>query len=92
MKKALGNVPKNLAWIDSPNYQEEQESLKKNKQSSSKNGLPYGWTRATFIIKEEYCKKLKALAYWDRVTVKELMDNLLEQYFKDKKVRSIPKK
>ena len=91
MKKTLGNLPNNLAWIDIPNYQEEESTIQ-NKQSSSKNGLPYGWTRATFIVKEEYSKKLKALAYWDRVTVKELMDNLLADYFKGKKIRSIPKK
>ncbi len=95
MKKGLGSIPKGLAWITN--------SESKNKNATSKNikpvepvktsqqGLPNGWTRATFIIQEEHASKLKALAYWDRLTVKELMDEALTNFLKKKRIKAIPK-
>jgi hypothetical protein len=55
-------------------------------------GLPAGWTRATFIVEQEFNEKLKALAYWERLTVKEVMHEALSQYLQGKNVRPIPKK
>lgn len=60
--------------------------------TTSLKGLPEGWTRATFIIKQELNEKLKALAYWDRVTVKEVVHEALSCYLQDKNVRAMPKK
>ena len=99
MKKALGSVPKNLAWIDQESFPQEQPEQKSScadhacsTNNSSKIGLQCGWTRATFIIKEEHCKKLKAHAYWERISVKEILDALLEDFFQGKKIRAIPPK
>lgn len=63
-----------------------------DERSTSMHGLPVGWTRATFIIKQEINEKIKAVAYWDRLTVKEVLHEALSQYLQDKNVRSIPKK
>ena len=38
---------------------------------SSQEGTKENETRATFIINEELLDKLKAIAYWDRVLIKE---------------------
>lgn len=98
MKKGLGSIPKGLAWINSK--KEPTKEQVKTKSSSvaikavktSQQGLVEGWTRATFIIKQNHCEKLKALAYWDRKTVKEVIEEALHAYLKNKKVKAIPTK
>lgn len=59
---------------------------------SSQRGLQDGWTRATFILKKDHLDKVKALAYWDRKTIKEVMAEALEIYLKGKKIKSISNK
>lgn len=36
-------------------------------------------TRATFIIKEDSLDKLKAIAYWERLKIKDVLNDFLEQ-------------
>lgn len=55
-------------------------------KKSSQKGLQEGWSRATFILKKEYIEKLKALSYWERTTIKEIIDDALSCYLKDKDV------
>jgi len=50
-------------------------------------GLKKGWTRATFILRNDYLEKIKALAYWERKKVKEVVDELLGVYLKGKKIK-----
>lgn len=54
---------------------------------SSQRGLQDGWTRATFILKKNHLEKLKALAYWERRTIKEVIDEALGNYLKGKKIK-----
>jgi len=75
------SLPSNVAKIEQP-----------APENSSMKGLPEGWTRATFIVNQEINEKLKALAYWERVTVKEIMHEALMAYLQDKNVRAMPKK
>ena len=39
-------------------------------------GLHDGWTRATFILRKNHLEKLKELAYWERRTIKEVIDEV----------------
>ena len=55
---------------------------------TSYDGLREGWTRATFILREDYLQKIKSLAYWKRKNIKEVMDAVLEEYLKGKKIKS----
>jgi hypothetical protein len=55
---------------------------------TSYDGLREGWTRATFILREDYLKKIKSLAYWKRKNIKEVMDDVLQEYLKGKKIKS----
>jgi hypothetical protein len=55
---------------------------------TSYDGLREGWTRATFILREDYLEKIKSLAYWKRKNIKEVMDHVLEEYLKGKKIKS----
>lgn len=57
------------------------------RDSSAQRGLPKEYTRQTFIVRTDLNEKLKDLAYTDRVTVKELMEDMLENYLKDKKIK-----
>ena len=98
MKKRLGAIPKGLEWIS--------ESLAEDKQSAttsvkthfdyaipaSKRGLQADLIRATFILKQDYLDKIKSYAYWERIQIKDVFDDMCEQFFQDKKIRSIPEK
>jgi hypothetical protein len=54
---------------------------------TSQKGLKKGWTRATFILRDDYLEKIKALAYWERKKVKEVVDDLLGCYLQGKKIK-----
>jgi len=54
---------------------------------TSQKGLKDGWTRATFILRNDYLEKIKALAYWERKKVKEVVDEVLEFYLKDRRIK-----
>jgi hypothetical protein len=51
---------------------------------TTQQGLQDGWTRATFILRNQHLKELKALAYWERKTIKEVIDEALSSYLKGK--------
>jgi hypothetical protein len=64
---------------------------------SSQEGTKEKETRATFIVNEDLLDKLKALAYWDRVLIKEVVNKSLEETIKkyEKKngaIKPIPNK
>jgi hypothetical protein len=59
------------------------------KPNSLEKGLQDGWTRATFVLRKDYLSKLKAVSYWDRKKMKEVVDEALENYLKGKKVKPI---
>jgi hypothetical protein len=58
------------------------------KANSLEKGLQDGWTRATFILRKDYLGKLKAVSYWERKKMKEVIDEALRAYLKGKKVKS----
>jgi hypothetical protein len=53
--------------------------------STSSKGLPEGWTRATFIVRQDLVKKVKRAAYWDRRQIKDLVTEALDAYLVNKK-------
>lgn len=54
-------------------------STKVPKDTTEEGTLP-GEKRATFIVKEEQLEKLKGVAYWDRVKIKDVITSALEKY------------
>lgn len=48
--------------------------------------LQNGWTRATFILRKHHLEEIKALAYWERKTIKEVMDEALSSYLNRKAI------
>ena len=64
---------------------------------SSQEGTKENETRATFIINEDLLEKLKAIAYWDRVLIKEVVHTALQDAVekhekKNGAIKPIPKK
>jgi hypothetical protein len=47
---------------------------------SSQEGTKENETRATFIVKESLLEKVKAVAYWDRILMKDVINTALEEY------------
>ena len=64
---------------------------------SSQEGTKENETRATFIVNEELLDKLKAIAYWDRVLIKDVVNTALQEIVakyekKNGDIKPIPKK
>lgn len=64
---------------------------------SSQEGTKEKETRATFIVNEDLLDKLKAIAYWDRKLIKEVVDTALQEAVnkyekKNGDIKPIPKK
>jgi hypothetical protein len=64
---------------------------------SSQEGTKIDETRATFIIKEELLDKLKAIAYWDRILIKDVVNTALQEAIdkhekKNGSIKPIPNK
>jgi hypothetical protein len=64
---------------------------------TSQEGTKENETRATFIVNEELLDKLKAIAYWDRVLIKEVINTALQEAVvkyekKNGDIKPIPKK
>ncbi len=60
-----------------PITKEVTKKPKKELQNSSKAGTKENETRATFIINEELLEKLKSIAYWERKTIKIVINAAL---------------
>ena len=64
---------------------------------SSQEGNKENETRATFIVNEDLLEKLKAIAYWDRVLIKDVVNTALQDVVnkyekKSGAIKPIPKK
>ena len=64
--------------------------MREERGSTVKRGLKDGFTRATFIVREEHLEKLKASAYWERKDIKDVVDEALEKFLKGKHIKPIP--
>lgn len=80
-----------LDWIG---QQEEEEkkgpgrprTIDREYTKSSQEGLQENWTRATFIVREDLLEKLKDLAYTNRTTIKEEINQAIAEYIQGKEV------
>lgn len=65
--------------------------------NSAQEGTKEGDTRATFIVKEELLNKVKAIAYWERSRIMDVVNRALEEEVKRYEqetgnIKPIPKK
>ncbi len=69
----------------------------KENNTGVREGTKEGELRATFIVKEKLLEKLKAIAYWDRKLIKDVIASALEETIdkyekKNGPVKEIPNK
>lgn len=55
-------------------------------EKTSQEGLRDGYTRATFIVREDLLKKLKDYAYTERETLKDVVNKMLAEFLESKEV------
>lgn len=55
-------------------------------EKSSQEGLREGYTRATFIVREDLLKKLKDYAYTERETLKDVVNKMIAQFLDGKEI------
>ena len=77
--------------------QSEPKAPKKEITKTSQIGTKEKETRATFIVNEDLLEKMKALAYWDRVLIKDIINQALEEHIaryekKNGEIKAMPKK
>jgi len=65
----------------------QKKTIKLVTIKTSQKGLKNGWTRATFILRNDHLEKIKALAYWERKKVKEVVNEVLGFYLKGKRTK-----
>lgn len=85
-KKGLGRDP--LEWIGKE--QQEQPTTEKRgvgrppkediQQSGPGKGLPEDWQRYTLIVNKHTLQDLKDYAWYERISIKEAVDNILSDF------------
>ena len=70
-------------FIEVENSPTDIEDKKTPVITSVQRGLKVGETRATFIVKEDALEKIKAIAYWDRQNIKDIVQIAIDAYIKD---------
>ena len=60
--------------------QAEPKAAKKEITKTSQKGTKEKETRATFIVNEDLLEKMKSLAYWDRVLIKDIVNTAFEEH------------
>lgn len=89
--KRMGTDP--LAWINQESEQTETtktpkigrpRTIRREYEKSSQENLPENWTRATFIVREDRLKRLKDYAYNDRRSLKDIVNEMIEEYLDQK--------
>jgi hypothetical protein len=68
---------------------EENRKEKSKSTDSARMGLSAGWSRSTVIMREGYIHQLKVLASLQNESIKEVLDQALERFFKSSDIRSI---
>ena len=56
---------------------------------TTKQGLKEGWSRASVIIRDEHLAKIDALAYRKNRQKKDILDEALNEYFQNKRVKPL---
>ena len=107
-KKAKNYIEDESVFFDLSNEDKAKREKEKRKvgrpqtvfktiTKSSQEGTKENETRATFIVDEALLDKLKAIAYWDRLLIKDVINTALQEAVakyekKNGAVKPIPKK
>ncbi|MES2389887.1 MAG: hypothetical protein V4543_17935 [Bacteroidota bacterium] len=75
----------------------ETATAEKEPVKAASSGTKPNETRATFIVNEDLLEKLKAIAYWDRMLIKDVINNALAESvsrYQDRhgEIKAVPEK
>jgi hypothetical protein len=70
-----GDDPESLQ----PRKQGRPQTSKKVITNSTQEGTKPGESRVTYIVKESLQEKVKAIAYWERVLIKDVINPALQE-------------
>lgn len=65
---------------------------KKYNRPGAEKGLEEGWTRVTFIVEKNVLEKARDYAYWERMHLKDVVNEALIVFFADKDISPRPNK
>ena len=54
------------------------------RDNTAQKGLTSEWTRASFIVSVQNLEKIKDYAYTERLSIKETIETILNEFFADK--------
>jgi hypothetical protein len=96
-KSFSGGLNSLLGDTKQPEQAAELKAAKKEITKTSQSGTKVKETRATFIVNEDLLEKMKSLAYWDRILIKDIVNSALEEHIarhekKNGEIKEIPKK
>lgn len=69
--KGTGEEPRDIRQTGRP---------RNRRTSTSQQGLRDGLTRMTFIVSQEHQDKLKFISYNERLSIREILDEAIEDY------------
>ena len=83
--------------VEQASDQAEPKAEKKVITKTSQIGTKEKETRATFIVNDDLLEKMKSLAYWDRVLIKDIVNSAFEDYIsrhekKNGEIKEMPNK
>jgi hypothetical protein len=89
-KPRLGTDPFSRSEQQTANVIDTLTATKPKKEPVKKSNPPskHKWTRATFIVRDDLLDTIKYYAYLNKIQLKDVLNNALEEYFKNKKVKS----
>lgn len=91
-KNNLGELLGSSEQVAKVGAEYRKKSVAREAGKASDLGCKESETRATFIVNEELLDKLKAVAYWERIKIKEAIDEALSDYLEKKKIKPRPEK
>jgi len=80
-----------MGGMDFKRKGKKMETVDEESKSSLSKGLSAGYTRVSLVMREDLVEKLRALAYWERTQMKDVIEELLEIYVASKDIKPIPK-
>jgi len=66
--------------VEIPNKLGRPRTNNREITKTSQKGAKEGETRATFILEESLLENIKAISYWDRLLIKDVVTQALEEY------------
>lgn len=72
--KGKGETPQEKRPVGRPRIHKHRTT------STSQEGLRPGLTRMTFIVSEENQEKLKYISYFEKMTIRQILDEAIDDY------------